>query len=262
MCYNQGMGRKNKHKGVVYLIVLVVLIVVGLYLKERNNTGTSVVPKIPDEKTSENSSEISIGSKNIKEENFSGTRPTISGSSIVAVTARTYVEGRINEFRTEANTDVPDMREKFGADSPTANYTIDISATAIQSEKTDSIVLSEYTYTGGANGNSSYKAITASVTSGEILFLANIIKKDKQISFTNFVKKELNAWRPEGATASVVFPDEVKNLTFNSFMNWSLDDKNLNLYFDKYQIGPGVLGAVAFPISFPKIKEYLEPAYQ
>jgi len=255
------MRKKNKPKGIVYLVVLVILVVAGLYLKERHNT-TSVVPETLKEETAKSLPEISIGTENIKEENFSGTRPTISGDSTVAVVARTYIEERVNEFKTEADTDVPDMREKFGADSPMASYTIDISAAEVKSEKTQSIVLSEYTYTGGANGNSSYKVITASIVSEKILSLANIIKKDKQTSFTNFVKKELKAWRPEGSTSSVIFEDEVKNLTFGSFTNWSLDDKNLTIYFDKYQIGPGVLGAVAFPLPLGKIKDFIESTYQ
>ena len=79
--------------------------------------------------------------------------------------------------------------------------------------------------------------------------------------FANFVKKDLKAWRPEGSTESVVFEDEVKNLNFDSFVNWSLDDKNLILYFDKYQIGPGALGAVAFSLKLEKIKNYLEPVF-
>ncbi|OGI60239.1 hypothetical protein A2814_02825 [Candidatus Nomurabacteria bacterium RIFCSPHIGHO2_01_FULL_38_19] len=254
------MKKKNKPKGIVYLVVLVILVVVGLYWQGRYNT-TSVVPETPKEETAKSLPEISIGTENIKEENFSGTRPTISSTNAVAVATRTYIEERVKEFKTTADIDVPDMREKFGADSPTANYTIDISATEVQSEKTQSIVMSIYTYTGGANGHSSFKVITASSVDGKILSLENIIKKDRQIDFANFVKKDLKAWRPEGSTESVVFEDEVKNLNFDSFVNWSLDDKNLILYFDKYQIGPGALGAVAFSLKLEKIKNYLEPVF-
>jgi hypothetical protein len=79
--------------------------------------------------------------------------------------------------------------------------------------------------------------------------------------FTEFVRRELNAWKPAGADGPVVFPEDVKNLQFDSFVNWSIDGENLIIYFDKYEIGPGVLGAVAFLIPLNKIKDFLEPIY-
>lgn len=251
--------KKGKNNGIFYMVALVILIIVGLYLKDHRSAGpVPFVDETKEEVNTEEVNEISITTETIKEKNFSGTMPKISGSSLLATTAKTYIEKTIAGFKKEADADVPDMREKFGADSPISNYTIDITASEVKSTDTHSIVISEYTYTGGANGNSTYKVITASNTSGEILTLADIIKKDKQAAFVSFVKKVLNAWRPEGSSAPVVFPDEVKNLTFNSFTNWSLDDKNLIIYFDKYQIGPGVLGPVAFPIALSKIKDFLQ----
>ena len=85
--------------------------------------------------------------------------------------------------------------------------------------------------------------------------LSDVIKKEKQTAFTELVKKELNAWRPDGTI--VVFPETVTELTFASFKSWNLDDKNINIYFDQYEIGPVVLGAVVFPISLEKIKDLL-----
>lgn len=85
--------------------------------------------------------------------------------------------------------------------------------------------------------------------------LSDIIKTEKQTAFTELVKKELNAWKPDGTV--VVFPEAVADLTFNSFKSWTIDDKNINIYFDQYEIGPGVLGAVMFPISLEKIKDFL-----
>jgi hypothetical protein len=54
-----------------------------------------------------------------------------------------------------------------------------------------------------------------------------------------------------------VFPEDVAALTFDSFTNWSMDDKNLIIYFDQYEIGPSVLGEVAFPLPLEKIKSFL-----
>jgi len=251
-------GQKNKAIG--YVVVLVVLLAVGLFFKQSKTA--VVLPETTKEKVAENTPAISITSKDIKEENFTGTMPVISGASPIVIVAQAYVDDTVDEFRKKANIEVPDIRKEFGEDSAGVNYEIDIGAKYIKSEKTESIVMSVYTYTGGAHGSSSYRVMTASQIGGKILSLSNVIKKDKQTAFTTLVKKELSNWRPEKAAGSVIFEDAVKDLTFDSFRNWSLDGKNLIVYFEQYEIGPGVLGPVAFPLSLDKIKDFLEPAYR
>ena len=201
---------------------------------------------------------ISITTKKIKEENFTGTVPVIAGTSTLAVNMKKYLEATVAEFRTQANADVPPMRAKFGADNPTANYEIEIDSKYIKSEKTESIVTNVYTYTGGAHGGTVYHVLSADRASGKILSLSNIIKQAEQNAFTEFVKKRLDAWIPEGSDAPVVFPDDVASLKFADFSNWSLDDKNLTIYFDQYMVGPGVLGAVVFPLSLSQIRNFLQ----
>jgi hypothetical protein len=219
-------------------IAILILAVAGIFIYYR----TKSVPKtenIPTKPVEENKTPVSISTKDIKEDNFTGKVALISGSSLVAIKAQTYVDGQVADFRKQANTDVPPMRKEFGADSPTANYEIDIEAKYEKGDKTESAILNVYTYTGGAHGSSFYK----------------------QSAFTAFIKRELTAWRPEGSTGSVVFPEDVEALTFGSFTNWSLGDKNLTLYFDQYEIGPGALGATAFPLPLSKIKDFLEPNF-
>lgn len=201
---------------------------------------------------------IHLTTEKITEENFSGSMPVISGANPLAIKMREYVQTEITEFKKEADANVPGMREKFGTDSPMATYTIDLVSKYIKSAKTESIETSVYSFTGGAHGNTIYKVITTDRSSGKVLVLSNVIKKVEQNAFTEFVKKQLNNWRPEGSDVSPVFTDEVKDLTFNSFANWSLDDKNLTLYFDQYAIGPGALGATAFPLSLEQIKNFLQ----
>jgi hypothetical protein len=239
------------------IILFVVVFYVGFNLGQQKKEISTNADTNPVKKVESTSVPVSISTKSIKETNFIGTMPEITGSSVVAVKARAYIDQTIADFRKQANIDVPDMRAKFGADSPTAQYEIDIDAKYSKGDKTESIVMSVYEYTGGANGNSSYKVLTASLASSKILTLSSVIKKDEQIAFTALVKKELNSWSPDGSDTSPVFPDDVKNLTFSSFVNWSLDGENLIIYFNKYDIGPGVLGAVAFPVSLEKIKSMM-----
>lgn len=238
------------------IILFIATFYVGFYLGEKN---LETIPK--DENTQKqvvrNIVPVRISNKDIKEENFSGKMPVISGESALALSARAYVKEQISLFRTEANTDVPDMRKKFGADSPVATYTIEINAKYIKNKKTESIIMTMYTYTGGANGNDSYKVITASLVDNKILALSDVIKQEEQVAFMEFIKNKLFVWRPDGSDGSPVFPDEVKNLEFSSIENWSLNDSNLIIYFDKYSIGPGALGAVEFPLPLNKISNFL-----
>ncbi len=59
-----------------------------------------------------------------------------------------------------------------------------------------------------------------------------------------------------------VFPEDVNALSFDDFTNWSLDNDNLTIYFDQYAIGPGVLGATAFPLPRTQIQNFLAASYQ
>ena len=199
-----------------------------------------------------------IGSRKIKEANFTGTVATVSGSSTLARTAQSKIDSIVADFKIFADKDVPDMRSQFGADSPTAQYELDIDATDVRGDTTESIILEVYTYTGGAHGNSHYEVFTVSRSSEKMLVLSDIIAPGKQALFTQSVQKALTDWRSDpGDTTSPTFPDDVAALKFTDFKNWSLDSKNLTLYFDQYAIGPGALGAVAFPLPVSRIKGFL-----
>lgn len=241
------------------LVLLLAVLVVGVgawYLYEQDRV-TVVENEIGKEGVSE--TQILITSQEIRQENYMGSKPVITGDGALADIARNYVESGIRDFEIQANTDVPSMREEFGPDSPVASYTIDIDAEYVESDKTASIVLSQYVYTGGAHGSSGYKVFTASKESGKLLSLDDLIRADKQEAFLALVKQKLLTWEPAaGAGAPVVFEEEVKNLTFDSFQNWSTDKDNLLLYFSQYEVGPGVLGSFALPIPLSELATILK----
>src|SRR3990167_1242247 len=72
----------------------------------------------------------------IQEENYTGSRPVITGEGKLAEAGREYVENTVEEFVAQANTDVPAMRKSFGMDSPVASYTIDLEASQAESDTT------------------------------------------------------------------------------------------------------------------------------
>jgi len=245
----------SKHKTIGFVIALLVLLVVIVI---NNKTEKTPPHTDPVRKETPASSPISITTEKISEDNFSGKMPVVSGSQFIALEARNYTTEIINEFRTQANKDVPAMREQFGQDSPSANYNIEITAIHKKGPTTESIVMSVYEYTGGAHGTSVYKVITSSLSSGDILSLKNIIKTGQETAFTEFIKKELRNWRPEGGDTITLFPETVSELNFGSLNNWSLNDKNLVIYFGQYSIGPGALGSTEFPVSRGKLAPFLK----
>lgn len=245
---------KKKQRAIIFVLIAIVIALLFIIWKIKS-------PKIPKTEqkieVKENKPDIIIEDKEIKEENFTGTISDIKSTGPLSGKAKTYIDETLATFKKMADEDVPNMRQKFGTDSPTANYEITLKATYFKGAKTDSIIIEESFYTGGANTNSSYKVFTASLSTRDILKLSDVIISSKQEEFLAFLKKSLLAWRPEGVTEQVVFPDEVNNLTFSSLSNWSFGKNNLIIYFDKYAIGPGALGSVAFPLPYSKIGDFL-----
>jgi len=237
-------------------IILLILIVLGVALLLTKNIWVpKLVNKIIEKEFKQEEIKtpefipISIKDTKINEENFSGTTSVISGTSMLAVKMREHIYQTISDFKTQANTEVPDIKKNFGDDVPSSTYEIYITSKYVKGPKTESIVTSVYTFTGGAHGSTTYKVMTANIENGRILSLSKLIKKDKQDEFTSLVKNKLNKWIPEGSETPVVFPDSVADLTFESFSNWAIDNHDLVIYFDQYAIGPGALGATEFKIA-------------
>lgn len=236
----------------VTILVLAIVIVIALWLNKHNQ---AIV--VPDESVQQ-SPLVTIVEETITEENFSGTKPVIAGDSAVAVSARAYVAESIASFKARADAEVPGMKVQFPDAAAPSTYTIDIQAQYTASVETESIVLESYSYTGGANGSSSYKVFTASRATGILLTLSDLVPGNQQGAFTAYVQQQLLSWRPGGITSMVVFEEEVKNLTFASFENFSLNDNALTLYFDKYEIGPGAAGAMEFSIPRGDVAQYMK----
>jgi hypothetical protein len=247
------MPRKFAPLFVLLLAVILALVVSGIYFF-RNKT--AIEEEAPQTEILTPSSPFVISQEEITEQNFSGNIVRISGDTQIAKAAQAYIDDVLEQFRIQADLDVPDMRREFGPDSPSANYSIDINATRVYGTKTESAVISVYTYTGGAHGSSAYKVFTASVASGELLTLKDIIKPNQREGFVAYVKDKLMKWQP-GGEGPVVFKEEVEDLVFESFSNWSLNEDQMILYFSQYEIGPGVLGAVAFPFSLEELSDFL-----
>jgi len=227
----------------ITILVLALIIITAVWLNKHNMAvaPVEVITQSP----------IVIIDTPIEEANFSGSRPVMTGSSVVVLSANEYLNTEIAAFKASADKEVPDIRKEFGNDAPPANYTIDFKAKHVVSPTTDSIVIDGYRYTGGANGMSFYKVFTAKRDGEQLLALRDVVRPEQQEAFAAYVRNEIIA-RQEA-----IFQDDVNKLTFDSFKNFSLEENTLTLYFDKYEIGPGALGAVAFPLERSVIEQYV-----
>ena len=235
------------------IILILFLVVVGAFFIFKKHA-VAPVEQVPTQ-----SQEIAITTVSVAEQNYSGSYPKITGGGAIAVAARVYVANEIASFKKDADNEVPDIRKEFGSDSPSAQYTIDIQGTYQKGSVYDSIILSEYTFTGGAHGNSVSKVFTAS-KDGAIVSLKDVISKTQQAAFVSYVKKKLLAYDSEDMQDGqpVVFTDEVEKLTLGSFENWSMDAKNLTIYFDRYAVAPGVVGDIDLQLPRKDVAKFLK----
>ena len=247
---------QNHYKTILSVLFLALFVGSLAWYQKNKDKGAETVSPTP-QTPSAPASNIRITSVEIKEANFTGKKPVITGNGVLVAEANKYIESSVAQFKQDADEQVPAMREEFGADMPSANYNLIIEAKYLTSATTESIVLSHYVYTGGANGTGLYQVFSILKGGQEILSFANVIKPNKQTEFTALLKKKLLDWRPQGSTESVVFADVVNTLKFADLKLWSLDEKNLTIYFGEYEIGPGVLGAVPFTIPVSELKDFL-----
>jgi len=197
-----------------------------------------------------------IGSEEITETYFSGSVATIHGTSVAALRAQAELTNRLDEFRAQANEQVPALHAQFGPEVPAGHYEITLSASVVESADTETIVISEYRYTGGANGMSTYTTFTSPQKGGSLIALADIVLPEQKEAFTDIVRTKLQAWAEEREGA-MLFTEDVAALTFDSFTNWSVSDEALTIYFDKYAVGPGALGTIELTIPRTELADFL-----
>ncbi|HEY1041446.1 MAG TPA: DUF3298 domain-containing protein [Candidatus Paceibacterota bacterium] len=237
------------------LIFLVIIVLIGLIIVNRNKSEMPTDTTTPTQTTQE----ISITDQKITQENYSATKPVISGTGALADAARAFVDQNVATFGVTADKEVPDLRKEFGADAPTAHYELEMEADTVQSPTTMSIVINSYAYTGGANGMSSYKVFTASKKTGKVLALNDVIKQDQQGAFLNTVKQQLLSYRPDGGDTLPVFKEQVQKLGLAQLDDFAFNPTEMIIYFDKYEVGPGAMGPVPLPIPLTVLQNYLVP---
>lgn len=162
----------------------------------------------------------------------------------------TYIHGAFDEF-------VGMFAQGF-VPSVAFPWTLDIQNQVLDGVSTVSVVFTRYQYTGGANGNTDYHTLTAQVSSGELLELSDIFVTGVD-PYTTLQPLAAAALTEQLGDAAV--PDMIAEGTApvpENYQNWALTTDSLNLYFNEYQVAPGVAGAPAISIPLTDVADALQ----
>jgi Deacetylase PdaC/Protein of unknown function (DUF3298) len=164
-----------------------------------------------------------------------------------------FVGKEVESFKSQARAD---KNENAGRPGP--GFELDLSYEVKYSARDlISIVYSEYTFTGGAHGNTASESFNYDIARGEMLALADLFTPDsnylKVISaycIEALKKRELSdeAWIRGGAEAEK-----------NNYSTWNIVPGGLLVTFDAYQVAAYADGPQEVVVPFSVLKEIIKP---
>lgn len=114
-----------------------------------------------------------------------------------------------------------------------------------------SIILTGYTFTGGAHGSSWSNSLTANLTTGEIYKLSDLFVKDSD--YKEVLDEKIRLQIDKSAEMKDVL--DFKGVNENT--NFYITKELLVVYFEEYEIGPYYVGKPSFYIFIEDIKDIL-----
>lgn len=234
-----------------FILVIIIILVGGFLYFHINNKSQDISftnNDIPVEITDQAEHVTKIGEQiTIDEENISGSYPEIIGDSTIAALARAQIERFITETTDQANEQLPELRVEFPESFNDRKYESQVQGNYFSSDDSQSLVLLEYTYTGGANGNSFYVTFNQNQEGKEIT-LVDIVPAKKRGAFVELVQERLRNYHGGDGQSIELFDDAVTGISFEQLTRFAIDGNDLHIYFDKYEVGAGASGAVIISI--------------
>ncbi len=235
-------------------IVIILSIILVILIWENQKTSTQIVivyETIPQE--NEGSGDEIISYQELETDAYQITYPEINtDSELINTEVEQYINNRVEEFQIFANQDRVGAVAEFGElpEFLKRPYVLDIKAKFSNGESIDSLVLSNYQYSGGANGNADFKTFVVLNEDRVVNFIGEIIPINNRQEAKEIIVKALENMTFEDIRGSeVLFPNALRDLDLNDVQFSITNDSNIMLYFDEYQVGPGVIGAFSIDIS-------------
>jgi len=127
----------------------------------------------------------------------------------------------------------------------------------INDNKTMSILVKYYNYTGGAHGNNYTETVNLDLVNEKRLLLKELfVDSDayKQI-LTDEILKLMNNEKDN------LFPEALKDFKASDDMNFYLTDEAIVFYFNPYEIAPYARGVVEYKILYDSLRDVLNDNY-
>lgn len=126
------------------------------------------------------------------------------------------------------------------------------------SDQVLSFIVTNYTYTGGAHGNTQVDYYNINKKANKAIGLADLFVEGSDYvgRINNEVKKQIEIRSQEGD--EYFFEGEWGFQTISENQDFYIKDDNIVICFAKYEIAPGVMGIPEFAISMDSLKDILK----
>lgn len=126
------------------------------------------------------------------------------------------------------------------------------------------IILSASHYNGGANGTVHLASFTIDIDQEKHITLQDLFKQTYDDVFvekiSSEIQKEVESNEEYAEFIDSTLLDEV--LQNMDEWKWSIHEDSFTMYFDKYEIGPGSLGAITLEISLDRLDSFLREQWK
>ena len=152
----------------------------------------------------------------------------------------------------EYNNALPEVENKF-----VANVDFDVKK---NSDNILSILVKYYKFAGGAHGYYENVAYNIDTRNGKFLTLSDLFKED--IDYKNVINEEIRMQIEELIKSDEQNKGVYEFKSIGDKQKFYIQDDNLVVYFDLYDIAPYAAGIPEFMINVNKIDHILKPEYQ
>lgn len=174
-----------------------------------------------------------------------------------------FVENTVTQFKTDGNFDnlTAEDISMLGFDQG-RKHAIEIKYLISSSPKTLSYIYTIYLDTGGAHPNGFFRTFTFNTTTGANLAIGDLFASGSDYlgTLSTLARAKLPEIIGEGANTEYIesgtTPEE------NTFRNFLLDNADLVILFDPYQVGPWAIGPQTLRIPLAELSPILNANYR
>jgi hypothetical protein len=259
----------SKRTAIGLVILLIVTVVSLILISNFDNQVQEAVDSVPAPLIDSDAVPEDLDTKNdivFEKQEFESNAYNINtevpiGDSFIVDEARFQLDQLVQDLQQQAIMD-REMILAEGGELPNylrQPYVMDVTSDRVfnQNLAYESVVYLIYQYTGGANGVSYYRVITAN-NNDLVDNLAEIVPIENRARVKSAVVAALESKSFDGQLGSqVLSPQALQNLGLDE-ISFSIDNENLIIYLDEYQVGPGVLGSFSTNIALAQIEDLLD----